>query len=156
MKIQTYMTPGVKSIKAGESLQDAAKIMWEGDCGALPVINDKQQVVGMITDRDIAMAGFIQGRPLRDIQVSETMSKSLVTVGIDDDLSAAEKLMQSKQLRRLPVLNSKQHLAGILSLNDIARAYTKDGGKQVKANEVADTLASVCTHRTLAKAGAVA
>lgn len=156
MKVQTYMTPEVKSVKAGESLQEAAKIMWESDCGALPVLNNEQQVVGMITDRDIAMAGFIQGRPLRDIQVSECMSKTLFSIGIDEDISAAEKLMQSQQLRRLPVLNSKQHLAGILSLNDIARAYKKDGGKQVKASEVADTLASVCTHRTLAKASAAA
>nr|WP_293385725.1 CBS domain-containing protein [Natronospirillum sp.] len=145
------MTSEVRAINAEESLQEAAKMMWEGDCGALPVINNENRVIGMITDRDIAMAAFIQGCLLGDIPVGESMSKNLVTTGIDDDLSAAETLMQVHQLRRLPVLDRKQHLVGILSLNDIARSYYKDGGKQVKANEVADTLASVCTHRTLAK-----
>ena len=156
MKVQTYMTPDVRCIRIQESLQDAAKIMWEADCGALPVLNNEGQVAGMITDRDIAMAGFIQGKSLKDILVSETMSKSLISIKADDDLAAAEKLMQSKQLRRLPVLDSKKKLVGILSLNDIATAYKKYSGRQVKADEVADTLASVCTHRTLAKASATA
>jgi CBS-domain-containing membrane protein len=84
------------------------------------------------------------------------MSKSLVSIGPEQDLTEAEQLMQSKQLRRLPVLDSKKHLVGILSLNDIATVYKRDNGKQVKANELADTLASICTHRTLIKTAAVA
>ncbi|EGM71432.1 CBS domain-containing protein [Shewanella sp. HN-41] len=156
MKVQSCMTPDVRCIKAEESLLQAAKIMWEVDCGALPVLNNELQVIGMVTDRDIAMAGFIQGRPLRDILVSEAMSKCLVSIGINDELSVAEELMQSKQLRRLPVLDGKQQQVGILSLNDIARAYKADSGKAIKANEVADTLASVCTHRTLAKVSSIA
>jgi CBS domain-containing protein len=151
MNIQACMNPDTKTIRADESLQHAAKIMWEADCGALPVLNDKQQTIGMITDRDIAMAGFIQGLPLRDILVKSVMSDHLVSIGPEQNLAEAEQLMQANQLRRLPVVDGKKHLLGILSLNDIATAYKRDNGKQVNANEVADTLASICTHRTLAK-----
>ncbi|WP_372625566.1 CBS domain-containing protein [Arsukibacterium sp.] len=156
MKIKSCMNPDIRSINAAETLQQAARIMWEADCGALPVLDDHNQAIGMITDRDIAMAGFIQGLPLSDIPVNSVMSKTLVSIGPEQDLSEAEHLMQANQLRRLPVLNGKKQLVGILSLNDIATAYKRDSGKQVKANEVADTLASICIHRTLVKNSAVA
>lgn len=156
MKIKSCMNPDIRSIHAAETLQQAARIMWEADCGALPVLNDEKQAIGMITDRDIAMAGFIQGLPLSDIPVKSVMSKTLVSISPEQDLAEAEHLMQANQLRRLPVINSKKQLVGILSLNDIAAAYKRDSGKQVKANEVADTLASICTHRTLVKNSAVA
>ncbi len=156
MKVQSCMNPEHKSIDVDESLQQAAKIMWEADCGVLPVLNNDKQVIGMITDRDIAMAGFIKGLPLRDIRVKDVMSKSLISTSPEQDLAQAEQLMQVHQLRRLPVINHKKHLVGILSLNDIATAYKRDSGKQVKASEVADTLASICTHRTLAKAASAA
>tara|TARA_Y100001951_G_C11230317_1_gene234203 strand:- start:23 stop:475 length:453 start_codon:yes stop_codon:yes gene_type:complete len=149
------MNPDIRSIQANQTLQQAAQIMWEADCGSLPVLNDDKQTIGMITDRDIAMAGFIQGLPLSDIPVKDVMSKTLISIGPEQDLTEAEQLMQANQLRRLPVLNSKKQLVGILSLNDIAAAYKRDSGKQVNANEVADTLASICTHRTLIKTSAV-
>lgn len=154
MKVKACMTPDVRCIRQNDSLQEAAKAMWEQDCGALPVLNSKKQVVGMITDRDIALAGFKLGRSLKDIAVKESMSKSLVSVGLETDLDAAEKLMQSQQLCRLPVVDNERQLKGILSLNDIANAYKRDGGKQVKANEVADTLASIGIHRSLANTAA--
>lgn len=156
MKVQACMNPEFKTINVDESLQHAAQIMWEADCGALPVLNHDKHPVGMITDRDIAMAGFIQGLPLRDIRVKDVMSKSLISIGPEQDLAKAEHLMQTNQLRRLPVIDNKKHLVGILSLNDIATAYKRDSGKQIKASEVADTLASICTHRTLMKTAAVA
>ncbi|HAW94244.1 MULTISPECIES: CBS domain-containing protein [unclassified Arsukibacterium] len=155
MKITSCMNPDIRSIQANQTLQQAAQIMWEADCGSLPVLNDDKQTIGMITDRDIAMAGFIQGLPLSDIPVKDVMSKTLISIGPEQDLTEAEQLMQANQLRRLPVLNSKKQLVGILSLNDIAAAYKRDSGKQVNANEVADTLASICTHRTLIKTSAV-
>lgn len=156
MKVQTCMNPDARSIQVEESLQNAARIMWESDCGALPVLNAANQVIGMLTDRDIAMAGFIQGLPLQDIRIKDVMSKSLISVGPDQDLTQAEHLMQTNQLRRLPVVNNKKHLVGFLSLNDIATAYKRDSVQQVKANEVADTLASICTHRVIAKTAAIA
>lgn len=156
MKVQACMNPEFKTIHVDASLQHAAQIMWESDCGALPVLNNEKQVIGMITDRDIAMAGFIQGLPLRDIRVKDVMSKSLISIEPEQNLAKAEHLMQTNQLRRLPVVNNKKQLLGILSLNDIASAYKRDSGKQVTAHEVAETLASICTHRTLAKTAAVA
>ncbi|WP_417666438.1 CBS domain-containing protein [Pseudidiomarina sp.] len=155
MKVKTYMSPDVRTIKSKETLQDAAKLMLEADCGALPVLNEKRQLVGMLTDRDIALAGFRKGQPLKEISVADAMSKKAFSINADDQLTVAEELMQKEQIRRLPVLDSSQHLIGILSLSDIAVAFHRDSGRQVKADEVANTLASICRHRSHAHTPAI-
>lgn len=147
MKIREYMTKKVDCIQSDQTLRDASKLMWEGDIGALPVLDKKKQVIGMITDRDIAMAVYTTGKLLSDIPVSHSMSRSIVTCEEEDQLSVAEKAMQLHRIRRLPVLNAQKQLSGIISLNDIAVAFAKKD-RGVEAKEVADTLSTICTHRS--------
>ena len=154
MKIRECMTTDVTSISPSDNLHDAARLMWEHDCGVLPVIDQNQTVVGMITDRDIAMAAYTQGRQLGEIRVEQAKSGSLCSCTADQDLGLAERMMQEHQVRRLPVCDEAGRLVGIISLNDIALAYRQGQGRQVRADEVAQTLASVSNHRMTAAAPA--
>ena len=121
MKVKDIMTTNVRKCFTSDSLATAAQLMWEHDCGCVPLLNEDARVVGMITDRDICMAAFFQGTPLSGIKVSTVMSRQLFDCTSDDDLSAAERIMREKKVRRLPVLNQDGRLVGLVSLSDIAR-----------------------------------
>jgi CBS domain-containing protein len=115
------MTTNVRTCFTSDSLATAAQLMWEHDCGCVPVLNEHGLVVGMLTDRDICMAAFFQGVPISGIKVSAVMSRKLFGCISDDDLSAAETIMRERKVRRLPVLNPEGRLVGLFSLSDIAR-----------------------------------
>jgi CBS domain-containing protein len=123
MLVADLMTRNTTSVRADQSLADAARLMWDCDCGALPVLDgDGARPVGMITDRDICMATWSHGAAPSAISVKEVMSQSVVHCSESDSLGHAQSLMQSNQIRRLPVLDGEDRLVGILSLADIARA----------------------------------
>lgn len=143
MKVQDLMTKKVFCVGVDQSLNDAARLMWEHDCGCVPVIDSEYHVVGMVTDRDIAMAAYINGNRLVDMPVSTTLSRGLVSCLPQDDLSAVQLKMQSNQVHRIPVLGDNSEPVGIVSLNDIAVAY-QSGVKAIKAKELSDTLAAIC------------
>ncbi len=145
--VNELMTRDVASCGTEDSLSRAAQIMWERDCGCVPVVDDERRVVGMITDRDVCMAGYTSGRRLGDIVVREAMSRSLYTCGPADLLEVAERLMQTIHIRRLPVVDGSGHLLGLLSLNDIARYGQNAFGLRC------DGLASDAVARTLASVG---
>lgn len=147
MKVKDIMTKSPCSIKASQRLNEAANLMWEFDCGCLPVADEVEHVTGVITDRDICMAAYTKGLPLASIPVSTAMSKTIYSVSNEDSIESAEDLMRHHQVRRLPVLDKQKKLIGILSLNDIALAYkNRSLGSAVKATDVAKTLASVSEH----------
>lgn len=125
MLIQDLMSTDVQTCRSYESLNAAAQKMWEADIGAIPVLDDKQRVVGMLTDRDICMAAYTQGRPLGELVIAETMSRSLVTCAPTDPVARAEQLMREHAVRRLPVIDDARHVIGIVSMNDLARAVTR-------------------------------
>ncbi|GAB3031416.1 CBS domain-containing protein [Bowmanella dokdonensis] len=147
MKIKAVMTRHVFFLNQLDNLSEAARLMWDHDFGSLPVLDDEKNLVGMITDRDIAMAAYLQNRLLADIQVASIMAKNPVSCQQDEELFSAENAMQNHKLRRLPVLDEEQRLVGIICLNDIALAYKHGRDKEVNAGEVADTLAAICNHR---------
>jgi CBS domain-containing protein len=152
MKVQDFMTHGVRTVRPQDSLAAAAKAMWDGDCGALPVV-DGERVAAMLTDRDICMAAYTQGRQLAEIPVATAMSKRLVTCRANDAVGVAEARMREHQVRRLPVIDARQRLVGILSLNDIALLAAEEsarGQREVTAEEVGATLAAICRHRSTA------
>jgi CBS domain-containing protein len=120
-RIKNVMTANVRTCFKSDNLATAAQLMWEHDCGCVPVLNERAQVVGVVTDRDICMAAFFQGRPIAEIKVSNVMSRRLFVCSSDDDLSAAESTMSDNKVRRLPVLDEQARLVGLLSLSDIAR-----------------------------------
>ena len=147
MKVKDIMTASACSIKASQYLNDAAHLMWEFDCGCVPVSDEDERIKGVVTDRDICMAAYTNGLPLEAMPVSTAMSAVVYSCSEQDDIEKAEDMMRHHQVRRLPVLDKKQKLKGILSLNDIALAYSNRSlGSSVKATDVAKTLKSVCEH----------
>lgn len=153
MKVEQLMTRAVKVCSESDTLNRAAQLMWESDCGCIPVISAKGNgcVVGLVTDRDIAMAAYTQGKQLWAIPVTAAMAHKVIACHANDGVSQAEALMRDNQVRRLPVLDQKEHLVGILSLNDVAREAQREAssGKRAEVTEdaVAETLASVCQPR---------
>ncbi len=150
MKVEALMVESVRACKSGDSLAQAARIMWEHDCGCVPVVDDEQQVVGMLTDRDVCMAAYTQGARLHEIPISSAMSRKVRSCRRDEDVEVVLDRMCSDQVRRLPVVDERKRLIGIVSLNDIAVEAANERAlkrKQVTLEQVARTLATVCAHR---------
>lgn len=120
MQIKDIMTPGVRTVRAEESLRDAALCMAECDVGALPVTDD-ERLIGMITDRDIAVRGVALGKQA-DATVGEAMSPEVMYCFADEDVEDVCANMGDIQVRRLPVVDHEKRLVGIVSLADIATA----------------------------------
>lgn len=118
MKISDCMTNDVKIATPDESLRDAASMMAELDAGVLPVA-DGDRLVGMITDRDIAIRGIAAGKG-PDAKVREVMSAEVKYCFDHEDVADVLRNMGDIQVRRLPVLNSAKRLVGIVSLGDLA------------------------------------
>lgn len=125
-----------------------AQRMWEHDIGALPVVDGAGRAIGMITDRDIAMAAYIQGKPLDQITVRSAMSNQLRSVRPDAPVTEAEQLMQQHQIRRIAVVDDGGRPVGMLSLNDLARRAGPSRGATVSQDELAQTLRAVCQPRS--------
>src|SRR5262245_45543628 len=105
---------------ARDTLADAARDMWDCDCGCIPVVNEEQHVIGMITDRDIGMAALFKGRPIHEISIGDVMSGVVISCRSDDTIDRAEAIMRDARVRRLPVTDETGRLVGVISLNDIA------------------------------------
>ncbi len=150
MNISQLMCRNVATCGPDESLAVAAGRMWGRDIGCLPVIGPEGRVVGVLTDRDVCMAAYTQGRALHDLVVSTAMSKEVFACAPNDGVIEAEETMRSWQVRRLPVLDSDGKLVGIVSMNDLAREAAREiGGKgrEVSPQEVTATLAAICEPR---------
>jgi CBS-domain-containing membrane protein len=151
MKVWELMKREVASCAPSDSLNAAARIMWERDCGCVPVVDRNGRVVGIITDRDICMGAYTQGRTLHLIQVQDVMARPVVSCAPEDDLVTAEKLMRDNKVRRLPVCDSDGKLVGMISLSDIAleaeRERRAGGGRAIRSTEVAEILGAVSQPR---------
>lgn len=147
MKVAKIMTRDVKTCAPQDSLNVAAKIMWDNDCGCVPVVNGNERVVGVLTDRDICMAAYTQGEPLHRLRAESAMSQTVVSCGPEDDLATAEKLMRDNKVHRLPVCNSDGRITGIMSLSDIAREADRERfgaeTKQIRSAELAEVLGAI-------------
>jgi CBS domain-containing protein len=131
MRVSEAMTREVRVATPGQSIRDVAKIMADIDAGSMPV-GENDKLIGMITDRDIAIRGVAQGKG-PDTPVSEVMSSEQVLYCFEDeDLDKVAKNMADEQVRRLPVVNREKRLVGIVSLGNIAQRETKSASKAVK------------------------
>ena len=119
MKISEVMTTEVETINADQTAREAASFMLRADAGSIPVC-DGDRVIGMITDRDIAVRGVAEGRG-PDTPVSELMSDGIICAHEDEDISKVAQRMSEEQVRRIPVLDSDEKLVGIVSLGDLTR-----------------------------------
>lgn len=152
MIVQKIMSDSVACCTPEDTLESAALQMWHRDCGALPVCAAEQpdQVIGMVTDRDICMNACFEHRPLGELQVMGAMSREVKSCGPDDSIQTAERIMQDAGVRRLPVVDEDGRLLGIVTLADIAReAKREDHMKhpEVTEEEVALALATICSPR---------
>lgn len=150
MKVREVMNPNAKVCTLTDNLSAAAGLMWENDCGVLPVVAEGGKVVGLITDRDICMAANLQNRNLSNIAVEAVISGKIFACKPDDDIHNALKTMQENKVRRLAVVTADGKLEGILSMNDVV--LKAEEAKEKKAPElsyadVVKTYQSICQHR---------
>jgi CBS domain-containing protein len=120
MRVSEAMTREVRVANPTQSIREVAKIMAEIDAGGVPV-GENDRLVGMITDRDIAVRAVAQGKG-PDTPVREVMSKDVKFCYDDEDLEHVADNMGELQVRRLPVVNRDKRLVGIVALGDIARS----------------------------------
>lgn len=149
MRVSDLMSREPLTCAPGDDLGHAAMLMWRGDCGILPVVEDGR-VVGLVTDRDICMGLALAGARPRDRQVGEVMSRAVAACAPDDALESALATMATHRVRRLPVL-AEGRLAGMLSLHDVVLQCPTRG--KPSPSEVLATLAAICLpHRGTAAA----
>jgi len=149
MKVQEVMTQDVKACFPDTNLAVAAVLMWENDCGVLPVVVNGGNAVGVITDRDIAIAVGTRGRSPQELRVDEVIQGPVIACRLDDDVHTALKTMRKDKLRRLPVLNNEGVLKGILSINDVI-LHAQKGNKELDYDDVVSTFKAICEHPHLA------
>lgn len=143
MQIAEIMTQDPEVVTSDSILTDAALKMRELDVGMLPIGKD-DRLVGMLTDRDITIRATAEGRDPTKTQVHEVMTQEVVCCFEDQEVSEAAKLMQEKQIRRLPILNREKRLVGIVSLGDVA---VHSGEKSVVAETIKEVSEQAAMHR---------
>ena len=150
MKVRDIMTPNPSFCREESTLASAARLMWDGDFGALPVVDRDEKVIGVITDRDICMATWMRNEPESRVTVGDVVSGPVHRCRAEDDLPTPLAIMREAQVRRLPVVDKEGKLQGMLSVNDIilaAEDVPKAGRPTCK--DVVAMLKAICEHRSL-------
>ena len=148
MRVKELMTSSPSVCTLDDTTNEAARIMWERDCGAVPVVDRSGRVAGMITDRDICIAAYFQGEPLSQIRVADVMSRELCVCRPEDEVAAAERVMKENKVRRLPVVSADKVLVGILSLSDLAQGVNPTAGaRQPESQELLQVVSAVSVPR---------
>lgn len=146
MKVRDVMMRTPASCRPETNVGAAVEIMWFRNCGMLPVVNAEEKVIGVVTDRDICIALGTRNRLPGEITIGEVSPGKLFSSKPDDEVQAALALMAQAKVRRLPVINEKGKLEGILSMDDVVR-HAEPGilGKvaELSYDDVVDTLKKV-------------
>ena len=128
MKVSEVMTRDVETIRPDQPVREAASFMLQADAGSIPV-TDGDRLIGMITDRDIAVRGVAKGYG-PDTPVRELMTDDVVCARTDDDVDDVASKMSKAQVRRLPVIDDQERLCGIVSLGDLSREADEDAANE--------------------------
>ena len=128
MKVSEVMTRDVQTVRPDQPVRDAASFMLSADAGSIPVI-DGDRLIGMITDRDIAVRGVATGYG-PDTPVRELMTDDIICARDSDDVDDIASKMSEAQVRRLPVIDGDQRLCGIVSLGDLSRDADEDAASE--------------------------
>jgi len=148
--VGSIMTRNVFSCSGNDTLHRAAQIMWDRDCGAVPVVDAAGRAVGLVTDRDLCMAAYTRGRPLAAISVSSLLSGKLHTCAASTSLDEAVARMRTQRVRRLVVVDPKdQRLVGMLALADLARHLSVLAATRRQAPIVLSGLLAALSERRL-------
>jgi CBS domain-containing protein len=143
MNVDQCMTRDPMTCRASDSLERAAQLMWENDCGCVPVLDESAKLIGIITDRDICMAAYTRGAHLGMLSVESTMARKVVGCLPGDTLATALRTMRTRQVRRLPVLDAQDGVVGLISLTDIARQAGARGRSKSGLPSADEVLAAV-------------
>jgi CBS domain-containing protein len=119
MKVHDIMTRDPKTAQLDSTLEEIAALMKDEDVGAIPIVDDDDELVGIVTDRDIVVRCVAEGKEASDTTVEDILSEDLTTVEPDADVQQAARLMADKQIRRLPVVRDRE-LLGMISIGDIS------------------------------------
>ena len=149
MHVREIMSQPVITCPIDASLNLAAQLMWEHDCGVIPVVDHDGRLAGMVTDRDICMAAYTQGAVLSAIPVVTAMTPHAMACRLDDTVETAEELMRDGQFRRVPVIDYDGRPAGIVAMTDLARQAARDRISNID-RDIVYTLAAICTPRSSA------
>lgn len=155
MKVEQMMSRSVHSCRDNEPLLRAVELMWKHDIGCVPVLDTNGGLAGVITDRDCVMAAYHQGKRLDEVMIRSAMTRKVATVQPTDTLEAAATTMKKAQVRRLPVVNKKGALVGMIALTDLSRAAESEPNQKVREQyitTVETALSAVGTPRVNARA----
>lgn len=141
MKVKDIMTRDPRSCTPDTSVAAAAHLMWDADCGILPVVEDGR-LVGVVTDRDLYIALATRNARPAELTIGEVATRTVTTCAPEDDVHAAMEQMKLARVRRLPVVGFGDTLLGILSLDDIVLAAGPD--RPVRSEEVVGVLQAIC------------
>jgi CBS-domain-containing membrane protein len=150
LKVSDCMSTDPVTCQVDDSDSHAAHLMWDRDCGVIPVVDSSRNVIGMVTDRDLCMSASMHAEPFGALHVSEAMSRDVKSCRPGDALEDALEIMANHQLHRLAVLDDEQHLTGVLSLADCARfvpRLSRASERQQLVNALCETLAAICEPR---------
>jgi CBS domain-containing protein len=146
--VRTIMTADVATCSPGDTLHRAAQIMWDRDCGAVPVVDGAGRPTGILTDRDLAMAAYTQGLPLVAIPVGRVVSGRIHSVLVTDAIDQVVAVMRAQRIRRVVVVDGNQKVAGIVALADIARYVSSLPHGRGEALVLAELVASLSERRS--------
>jgi CBS domain-containing protein len=142
------MTPSVKSCSEDTDLATAARMMWDGDCGIVPVVNNERRITGVITDRDICIAAATRAMSPASMLARDVMSRDVTTCAADEEVRDALGMLKDRRVRRLPVVDAQDRLVGIISMNDLVMRADCRRGAEVPGEEFLETMKAICAHPT--------
>jgi CBS domain-containing protein len=147
--VARIMTRTVATCRPSDSLASAVTAMWQGDVGFLPVIGDDGVVVGVLTDRDAAVAACTRGKRMDEVAVETVMTRELVSCTDRDEITDALRVMRARRVRRLPVLDQQGRLVGVVTLADAARAFRGTASAAAPASRKGDAQGHEAGHIVL-------
>jgi CBS domain-containing protein len=152
MKTSDIMMTNVQTCRPDADLAAVAKLMWDHDCGFIPVVDAAGSVIGTITDRDICIATATRRQPPERLTAADLMNSPVRACLPSDTIIKVLAEMKHFRVRRLPVIDANGKLKGVISMNDIVLAAERSKGPALKP--IVSTLAAICEHRTMAPVGA--
>jgi CBS domain-containing protein len=152
MRAKEIMTKDPECCEPDDTAREAARVMRDRDCGCIPIVDsDSRRVIGMVTDRDLAIRGIAEGKD-PDTKLRDLMTPVASCCGPDDDLRDVERTMADLQVRRIPIVDAGGRCLGIISQADIARAASRDTA--VTEREIALVVEQISEPQRRANGGA--
>jgi CBS-domain-containing membrane protein len=144
------MSKDVVTCGPHDHVAHAAQLMWDHDCGVLPVVDQEEHVIGVLTDRDVCMGAYTTGARLGELPVLHAMAREVACCHADDRVEAALERMAEVRVRRLPIVDEERRIVGLLSLNDVLRRIPElpeGAARRALSEATLQALARICEVR---------